>query len=449
MDRLNIRTKNRKFETAKDLYGIFFEDINRAGDGGIYPEMIRNRCFEDSLLPEGYTQRADGVHVVTDSGWEDEFNGGEGLSSWVEEDQIEKTSVPGWYAQDARMRLEQADTLNKNRKAALNVRFEKGGSIWNIGFCGIPQKKGEAYKFCLFAKTAQETKLEVSVIENNVCFASTTLLLKGNGYVKYDAVLAATGDSQNAKLIFRCPDGGEILFGFTSLMPGTTYNGHGLRALFISFKTGIVATVISFFLGLFAARKVIHAGERAKAIADGFLTLPMVLPPTVAGFFLLLLFSKRRPIGMFLFHQFGIKVVQTWLGCIIAATVISFPLMYRNARASFEQLDANLIYAARTLGMSELQIFWKVAVPNAGPGIIAGTILTFARALGEYGATSMLAGNIPGKTSTISQKIAMVIQDGDYLTAGVWVIIILAIAFGIIVAMNLVAGKNMKNTQSW
>ena len=159
MDRLNIRTKNRKFETAKDLYGIFFEDINRAGDGGIYPEMIRNRCFEDSLLPEGYTQRADGVHVVTDSGWEDEFNGGEGLSSWVEEDQIEKTSVPGWYAQDARMRLEQADTLNKNRKAALNVRFEKGGSIWNIGFCGIPQKKGEAYKFCLFAKTAQETKL--------------------------------------------------------------------------------------------------------------------------------------------------------------------------------------------------------------------------------------------------------------------------------------------------
>ena len=104
MDRLNIRTKNRKFETAKDLYGIFFEDINRAGDGGIYPEMIRNRCFEDSLLPEGYTQQADGVHVVTDSGWEDEFNGGEGLSSWVEEEQIEKTSVPGWYAQDARMR---------------------------------------------------------------------------------------------------------------------------------------------------------------------------------------------------------------------------------------------------------------------------------------------------------------------------------------------------------
>lgn len=219
--------------------------------------------------------------------------------------------------------------------------------------------------------------------------------------------------------------------------------------LLISLKTGVVATIISFFLGIFAARKVVRAGNRVKAVADGILTLPMVLPPTVAGFFLLLLFSKRRPLGMFLFEQFGIKVVQTWLGCIIAATVIAFPLMYRNARAAFEQLDANLIYAGRTLGMSEMQIFWKVIVPNAGPGIISGTILTFARALGEYGATSMLAGNIPHKTSTISQKIAMVIQDGDYLTAGIWVVIILLIAFGVIVAMNLVAGKNMKNIQRW
>lgn len=152
---------------------------------------------------------------------------------------------------------------------------------------------------------------------------------------------------------------------------------------------------------------------------------------------------------MFLLNEMGIKVVQTWLGCIVAATVIAFPLMYRNARAAFEQLDSNLIYAGRTLGMSDISIFWKVIVPNAGPGIIAGTILTFARALGEYGATSMLAGNIPHKTSTISQRIAMVIQDGDYMTAGVWVIIILIIAFGIIVAMNLVAGKNMKNVQRW
>ena len=219
--------------------------------------------------------------------------------------------------------------------------------------------------------------------------------------------------------------------------------------LYISLKTGAVATVISFFLGLFAARKVIKAGPKVKAVADGLLTLPMVLPPTVAGFFLLLLFSRRRPLGIFLYDQLDIKVVQSWIGCIIAATVIAFPLMYRNARAAFEQIDVNLVYAGRTLGMSEGKIFWKVVIPTAGPGIISGTILTFARALGEYGATSMLAGNIPGKTGTISQKIAMVIQDGDYLTAGVWVIIVLIIAFTVIFLMNLFTGRNMKNVKRW
>ena len=184
-------------------------------------------------------------------------------------------------------------------------------------------------------------------------------------------------------------------------------------------------------------------------MADGILTLPMVLPPTVAGFFLLLLFSRRRPVGIFLYETFDIKVVQTWLGCIIAATVIAFPLMYRNARAAFEQVDVNLIYAGRTLGMSEMAIFWKVVVPTAGPGIISGTILTFARALGEYGARSMLAGNIPKKTATISQRIAMVVQDGDYMTAGVWVIIVMLIAFGVIVLMNLISGRKMKNIKRW
>ena len=123
--------------------------------------------------------------------------------------------------------------------------------------------------------------------------------------------------------------------------------------------------------------------------------------------------------------------------------------MYRNARAAFEQIDVNLIHAARTLGMPEYKIFWKVAVPSAGPGLVAGTILTLARALGEYGATSMLAGNIPGKTATISQRIAMVIQDGDYQTAGVWVGIVILIAFGIVVLMNLAFGKGMKHTKQW
>ena len=219
--------------------------------------------------------------------------------------------------------------------------------------------------------------------------------------------------------------------------------------LFISIKTGIVATIFSFFLGIYAARKVVKTTPGKKAIIDGILTLPMVLPPTVAGFFLLLIFSRRRPFGIFLFENFGIKVVQTWLGCIIAATVISFPLMYRNARAAMEQIDVNLIYAGRTLGMSDTEIFWKVVIPTAGPGIASGTILTFARALGEYGATSMLAGNIPGKTGTISQKIAMVIQDGDYRTAGVWVAIVMVIAFLVIFLMNLISGKKMKNIKRW
>lgn len=219
--------------------------------------------------------------------------------------------------------------------------------------------------------------------------------------------------------------------------------------LFISLKTGIVATFISFFLGIYAARKVVKTTPGKKAVIDGILTLPMVLPPTVAGFFLLLIFSKRRPFGIFLYETFDIKVVQSWLGCIIAATVIAFPLMYRNARAAFEQLDVNLIYAGRTLGMSDIRIFWKVVIPSAGPGIASGTILTFARALGEYGATSMLAGNIPGKTGTISQKIAMVIQDGDYVTAGVWVAIVMLIAFLVIFSMNFISGTKMKNIKHW
>lgn len=219
--------------------------------------------------------------------------------------------------------------------------------------------------------------------------------------------------------------------------------------LIISLKTGVVATIISFFLGLFAARKVIKLNIRWKAVVDGILTLPMVLPPTVAGFILLLIFSRRRSIGIFLDSQFDIQVVHTWLGCILAATVIAFPLMYRNARAAFEQIDANLVYAGRTLGMKESNIFWRIVVPTAGPGIASGTILTFARAMGEYGATSMLAGNIPGKTGTISQRIAMVIQDGDYVTAGFWVIVVMIITFLIIFMVNMVTGKKMRNVKRW
>ena len=214
--------------------------------------------------------------------------------------------------------------------------------------------------------------------------------------------------------------------------------------LWISLKTGVVATIIAFFLGIFCARKIMKLKPAARSILDGILTMPLVLPPTVAGFFLLLLFSLKRPFGKFLMEAFDFKVVQTWKGCIIAAAVIAFPLMYRNARAAFEQVDVNLIYAGRTLGMSEWNIFWKVIMPAARPGIASGTVLAFARAIGEYGATSMLAGNILGKTRTVSVAIASEMAAGNYGTAGFWVAVILVISFVIVTLINIVSGRGMK-----
>lgn len=219
--------------------------------------------------------------------------------------------------------------------------------------------------------------------------------------------------------------------------------------LFISVKTAALATIIAFFIGLFAAAKVMKTRPKIKAIVDGILTLPMVLPPTVMGYVLLLIFSLRRPLGSFLYENYNIKIVQTWTGCVIAAVVVSFPLMYRSTRGAFEQIEMNIIYAAQTLGMSNRKIFWKIIIPSAKPGILSGTILTFARALGEYGATSMLAGNISGKTSTISQVIAMVMKDGDYLKAGIWVIIIMIFAFCIISAMNIIPEKKDVVQKRW
>jgi len=219
--------------------------------------------------------------------------------------------------------------------------------------------------------------------------------------------------------------------------------------LWISLKTGVMATIIAFFLGILAARLVMKLNRKLKWILDGIFTLPLVLPPTVAGFFLLLLFSLRRPFGRYLYTQFDIKVVQTWTGCVIAAAVIAFPLMYRNARAAFEQVDISMIQSGRTLGLSESKIFWKIVMPIASPGIASGTILAFARALGEYGATSMLAGNILGKTRTIAVAIASETSAGNYNAAGVWVAIIVTMSFVIILSINMISGKGMKNIRQW
>jgi molybdate transport system permease protein len=219
--------------------------------------------------------------------------------------------------------------------------------------------------------------------------------------------------------------------------------------LFISLKTGIVATIFAFFFGILAARLIMRVSSKIKWILDGIFTLPLVLPPTVAGFFLLLIFSLRRPIGHYLDTEWGIRFVLTWPGCVIAAAVVAFPLMYRNARGAFEQVDVNLIYAGRTLGMSESKIFWKIVVPAAAPGVASGTVLTFARALGEYGATTMLAGNVMGKTQTIAVAIASEVAGGNYDVAGFWVIVILILAFIIIVSINLITGRGMKTAGRW
>lgn len=219
--------------------------------------------------------------------------------------------------------------------------------------------------------------------------------------------------------------------------------------LYLSLKTGILATVLTFFLGIGAARLIMRCNNTVKSILDGILTLPLVLPPTVAGFLLLLLFSLRRPFGSFLMDSMHLKMVQTWPGCVVVAFVISFPLMYRNARAAFEQVDPTMIYAGRTLGLTERTIFWKITVPIAAPGLASGTILSFARAIGEYGATTMLAGNIRGKTRTVSVAIASEVSAGNWDIAGFWVCVIVVLSFIIVLGMNVIAGKNKLCGSRW
>ena len=202
--------------------------------------------------------------------------------------------------------------------------------------------------------------------------------------------------------------------------------------LWISLKVAVCATVFTFFLGLLSARLVLSL-RAGKALIDGIFSLPMVLPPTVVGFFLLIIFGKNSLLGGLLLKM-GISVLFTWQGAVIAAVVVSFPIMYRTARGALEQVDVNLIYAARTLGMSEF--FFRVQLRAAWPGVAPATILAFARAMGEFGATIMLAGNIPGKTQTMSVAIYTAVQSGDRSLAYYWVAIIMGISFFTIFLMN-------------
>lgn len=213
--------------------------------------------------------------------------------------------------------------------------------------------------------------------------------------------------------------------------------------LIISMKTAICATIITFLLGTYAAWRVMSTKGALKWVLDGLFTLPLVLPPTVAGFFLLLLLGKNGPLGKIL-NSLNIQVIFTWQATVIAAVVIAFPLMYRSAKSSFEQIDQNLIYAGRTLGMSEIKIFWKIIMPLALPGIISGGILAFARALGEFGATLMIAGNIPKVTQTIPVAIYMATQGNRMDKAMLWVGIIVMISFIVIFLMNYIPGRKRR-----
>ena len=206
----------------------------------------------------------------------------------------------------------------------------------------------------------------------------------------------------------------------------------------ISMKTASLSIFITFFLGMFAAGVVIRLkNETSKIICAGILTLPLVLPPTVAGFFLLYLFGVKRPIGQFFIDFFGVKIAFSWGATVLAAVVMSFPLMYRSARGAFEQVDPDLTAAARTLGMSEWEIFWKVLFANATPGILSGGVLAFARGLGEFGATSMIAGNIAGKTRTLPMAVYSEVAAGNMGAADRYVAVIVVIAFISILLMNL------------
>lgn len=217
----------------------------------------------------------------------------------------------------------------------------------------------------------------------------------------------------------------------------------GLTPLWISLKTSLLATFITFFIGIGSAYLVANYNGKWRGLIDSLFTLPLVLPPTVLGFFLLLIFGKNGPMGKLL-EMMNTSIIFTWSATVIAAIVVAFPMMYRSARSAFEQIDTNLIEAAKTLGLSNWKIFHKIAIPLAWPGIIGGVVLSFARALGEFGATLMIAGNIPGKTQTMPLAIFFKVQAMDYTGAMLWVWTIVAISVAMILVLNKWSDKQQE-----
>lgn len=214
--------------------------------------------------------------------------------------------------------------------------------------------------------------------------------------------------------------------------------------LWNSLRIAAVATVVTFFLGILAAYIVCHLPRGVKGICDVILTIPMVLPPTVVGFFLLRILGPKGVIGAQLLSWFNLRIVMTWQAAIFAVIIVTFPLMYRTTRGAFESFDTNILDAARTLGLSGRYIFWRILLPGCKQGVFAGMILAFARGLGEYGATSMVSGYTPGRTATISTTVYQLWREGNTDLAYRWVFVNLAISFCVLMAVNLMERRRRK-----
>lgn len=212
--------------------------------------------------------------------------------------------------------------------------------------------------------------------------------------------------------------------------------------LYNSLRIAAISTVVIFFLGIFAAYYVAKLPRLLKGILDVVLTLPLVLPPTVVGYLVLRLLGPKRLFGAWVLSVFGVKMVMTWWSAIFGTLIVAFPLMYRTARGAFETFDETLAYSGKTLGLSNSYIFWRIRMPVCKQGILAGCVLAFARALGEYGATSMIAGYTPGRTATISTTVYQFWCTGDDEMALKWVIVNVIISAVVLLAVNMLERKN-------
>ena len=217
--------------------------------------------------------------------------------------------------------------------------------------------------------------------------------------------------------------------------------------LYNSIRIAAISTIIIFFAGIFSAYYISKAPRVIKGVLDVVLTMPLVLPPTVVGYLLLRVLGPKRLIGAWVLETFDLKLTMTWWSAVFATVVVIFPLMYRTARGAFESFDETLAYSGQTLGLSNTYIFWKIRMPYCRPGILAGTVLAFARALGEYGATSMIAGYTPGRTATISTTVYQLWRTNNDQLAFQWVMVNMAISFVVLLAVNLLEKRTNKKPE--